>query len=119
MRLKFSHPAEFLNELRQSPPNLEPVLRTTVRHQLDSATGAFRHLTVVATYVRALAGRDDPVPLLVLLERYVGEDWGPGFKESDATRQRTEAILAELRTAASELELEFRPGYYDPSALRP
>jgi hypothetical protein len=41
MKLRFSNPAEFESELRQSPPNAEAVLRLTVRQQLDRTTGSF------------------------------------------------------------------------------
>src|SRR4051794_33248431 len=47
MKVRFTDPDEFVEELRGAPPNAEPVLRATVRYQADRATGAFRRLTVV------------------------------------------------------------------------
>ena len=114
MHLKFSRPEEFIAELRQSPPNAEPVLRTTIRHQLDRQTAAFRHLTVVATYLRVLNGTHGPVSLVVTLESYQGEDWGQGFEGSEQTRRSTQEVLERLRAAASDLGLEFRAGVYEP-----
>ena len=113
MKLRFTNPDEFLTELRQSPPNGEPILRITVRHQLDRTTGAFRHLTVVASYLRLLEDKEKPLALIVSLESYQGEDWGPGFDTSHAARQRAEDLLARLNTTARESNLECRPGLYE------
>lgn len=114
MQLKFSRPEEFLGELRQSPPNVEPVLRATIRHQIDRQTAAFRHLTVVASYLRALNGEHDPIPLVVTLESYQGEDWGQEFQGSEKSRRGTQEVLDRLRSAAQELSLEYRAGIYEP-----
>lgn len=114
MKLRFSDPEEFLNELRRSPPDAEPVLRVTVRHQLDPATRVFRHLTVIATYLRTLDHPSSPVPLAVTLESYQGEDWGSGWETSTHTHRRTGELLSKLRAAAGELGLECRPGVYEP-----
>ena len=114
MRLKFNDPEEFLAELRLSPPNLERVLRASVRRQLDRQTGVFRHLTVTACYLRLLEHPSGPVPLAVSLESYQGEDWGREVEESQQTRRRTEELMAQLRAAARELGLECRPGVYEP-----
>ena len=114
MQLHFNDPDEFLTELRQAPPTLEPVLRLTVRHHLDRQTGVFRHLTVVASFPRVLPGPTGPLPLVVLLESYQGEDWGNGIEESRKTRQRAEILLKRLREAAQELRLECQPGVYHP-----
>jgi hypothetical protein len=114
MRLKFNRPEEFISELRQSPPNAEPVLRATIRHQLDRHTGAFRHLTVIATYLRVLDGTPHPVSLVVTLENYQGEDWGQGVKGSEQTRESAQEVLQRLRAAATELGIECRSGVYEP-----
>jgi len=114
MRVRFHDPGEFLTELRQSPPNVEPVLRLTVRRRVDPGTGVINHLTVVATYLRQLPQGGQPLPLVVLLEAYQGEDWGAGFEDSQQTRDRTQSLLARLRAVAGELSLECRPGVYEP-----
>jgi hypothetical protein len=119
MTLHFKDASEFLAELKQAPPDGEPVLRATVRRQLDRQTRVFAHLTVVASYVRLLARDPVPLPLVVTLETYVGQDWGPEFQASEATRARAKALLDRLATAAEELGLEFRPGVYEPLQLGP
>ena len=114
MKVRFTDPEEFLTELRQAPPDAEPVLRATIRHQTDQQTGAFRHLTVVVTYVRLLPGSAEPMPVVVALESYQGEDWGPGFEGSQQTRQRAAELLDRLSRTARECGLEYRAGIYEP-----
>jgi len=116
MKLRFHDPEEFIAELRQAPPNLEPLLRLTVRRRLDPATGVIHHLSVVASYLRRFSGAPEPLAVVVILEAYQGEDWGDGFEGSRRTRQRLEALLNRLRTITTELGLECRAGVYEPAA---
>jgi hypothetical protein len=113
MKLRFNDPEEFINELRHSPPDGEPVLRVTVRQQLDRHTGAFRHVSVVASYLRLLTEAAHAIPLSVTLVVYVGEDWGPEFEGSQQVRRRADELLARLRAEAHGLSLECRPGVYE------
>jgi len=113
MTVRFNDPEEFINELRQAPPNLEPILRLTVRCRLDTQTGVINHLSVMATYLRFLPGPSGPIPSVVALEAYQGEDWGPHFDCSRKTRHCTQELLARLRSVAGELDLECRSGVYE------
>jgi hypothetical protein len=118
MKLCFHDPDEFIRELREAPPNLEPLLRLTVRRRLDLETGAIHHLSVVATYLRLVTHAPEPLPVVVVLEAYQGEDWGPHFEGSRKTRERLEALLTRLRSVTKEMGLESRPGVYEASTAR-
>lgn len=113
MKLRFNNPDEFLAELQSSPPNSEPILRATIRRQLDRQTGVHRHVTVVASYLRCLAG-DYPLTVVVLLETYQGEDWGREFPVTTTTLDQAKALLDRLQETAVGLRLQFRSGIYEP-----
>jgi len=110
MLLRFSDPEEFVSELRQAPPNAEPVLRLSARRSLDPTTGAFTHVAVIATYLRVLPDGPDPKVVVVALDCYQGEDWGDGFEGSRATGGRADKVLTRLRSAPGKLGLVPRRG---------
>lgn len=113
MELRFNDPDEFLAELRQAPPDAEPVLRLTVRRRLDPHTGAFAHVSVVAGYLRLLPAGSEPLAMPVILEAYQGQDWGAGFEQTRKTLQRAQDLLVRLQSQARDLGLECRPGTYE------
>jgi hypothetical protein len=113
MELRFNDPDEFVAELRHGPPNAELMLRLTVRRRLDAQTGAFAHVSVLATFLRRLPDGPPPTVLVVALEAYQGEDWGPGFEQTRTTLDRAERLLGRLRTEARVMGLEYRPGMYE------
>lgn len=114
LRLLFSGHEEFLSELRERGPNLEPLVRVTVRRTPDASGAPFVHLTLIATYLRRVdeAG-PAPVVAVVRLAEYVGAVW-PGLpdEESRESRARAEALRATVARAAGELGYRVGAGVY-------
>ena len=114
VRVTFSNPDEFLQELLARGPNVEPVLRTTLwwTPHLDGAP--IHDVAVVASYLHRAAA---DVVAVVELQRHVGEVWtgleSPGSRRCRASAR---ALLAVLDSAARDLGLGRASGvYHTPS----
>ena len=124
MKVTFNEPQEFFDELHKRPPNVQLVLRATVRMEPDRNIRPLTHTWVVATYLRVdyRGESQGPLPffvsLVVELRHYVGQQYGAGDVANEqtlATRQRADTLLHALENHASALELEFCPGVYTPT----
>ena len=115
-RLQFSSHAEFLAELRERGPNLEPVVRVTFRKSPDASGAPLYHLTLLATYLRRVdEGGPSPVLAVVRLAEYVGSIW-PGLADEGSceTRERAEELRATIECAVGELGYQAAAGVYEP-----
>jgi hypothetical protein len=115
VRLLFSAHAEFIEELRQRGPNLEPVVRVTFRRSADGSGAPLTHLTLLATYLRLLDGGAGPAPVVavVQLAEYLGSVWvDPTDRESRRCQQRAEHLRAAVVRAAEDLGLRVAGGAY-------
>ena len=115
--VRFSNPEEFLAELRERGPNLEPVVRITFRWTRDESGAPLIHLTLLANYLRWLGQLgDDParaVVSVVHLGRYVGAVWEEGRDEvSDRCRAEADRLRTELAQAAQALGFQVGGGTY-------
>jgi hypothetical protein len=115
LRLLFSSHEEFIRELRDRGPNLEPVVRVTFRKSTDVSGAPLTHLTLLATYLRRVG--DDPgypaVVAVVQLAEYLGSVWiDPTDQESRRCQQRAEELRATMVRAAQELGLTVGAGAY-------
>ena len=114
IRLQFSSHEEFLSELRERGPNLEPVVRVTLRHSPDASGAPFLHLTVLATYLRRI-DEVGPVPVVAVaqLAEYVGTIL-PGLpdEESRETRARADELRATVARVAGALGHATAAGAY-------
>jgi hypothetical protein len=104
--VKFNFEEEFIDELRDHPPNMEPVLRVT-RLYTDSATLPLKHVSVVATYLRDVAG----VIQLVRLDRHVGQLLGQ--HDANGVQDKANALIEQITQAAKAKGLEVRAGIYE------
>ncbi len=111
----FSNPDEFLEELRDRAPNVEPVLRLTFRWTPDQSGAPLSGLWLVANYLR----RVDPGTLaIVRLDHFVGDVWQDiPDAGSEHTRQRAEQLRNKVRQAAEAQGLEVRGGAHLPQLL--
>jgi uncharacterized protein YndB with AHSA1/START domain len=108
--VRFSSPSEFAAELRARGPNVEPVVRLTYRWAAGAGGLPVRHLSVVAGYVRRLAGGTVVVQELV---HHAGDVW-PGIATAGSERARARAEEAHevVARTARELGLEVSAGTY-------
>jgi hypothetical protein len=113
VRVVFSSPDEFLQELRRRGPNVEPLLRLTLRWTRDESGAPIHHLSVVAGYLRRANG----VVTLTSLRHYVGGLWvdapdtAPG-----GVRERAASLRDRIEQEAGDLGLEIAAGAYDTGA---
>lgn len=122
MQIRFTDPCEFLRELRERGPDVEPVVRVTKLLRAYDQLPLAR-LFVVASYLRAAEHRGDTV-LLVVLERFVGDVW-PGHAERNrqilARADTLVSLVAEMTARAAYRPTggapEVRAGYYDDGAV--
>jgi hypothetical protein len=105
MRVRFSDPHEFLEELTQDAP-ASRILRLTFQFQPSAICASVRSMTLVSSYVN---DRNEAVQL----RHFLGEDWGDGFDNSKATHQRGEQAKQLIQTKAKELGLEVRRGVFE------
>lgn len=114
-RVLFSSHEEFLGELRERGPNVEPLVRLTFRRTSDASGAPIVHLTLLATYLRRI-DEAGPVPVVavVQLAEYVGSIW-PGLpdEESRESRERVEELRATVARVAGELGNHIGAGVYD------
>jgi hypothetical protein len=117
VRVAFSSPDEFLHELLARGPNVEPVLRTTLRWQRDSDGAPLHHLSVVATYLRRIAC---DVVAVTELQHYVGPVWSRlDDPASERCRASAQALLAVLESASRDLGVARAPGVYHAQPDQP
>jgi hypothetical protein len=114
IRVTFSSPDEFLQELLARGPNVEPVLRATLRWSPDPQGAPFHDVTVVATYLRRVAA---DLVAVTELRHYVGAVW-TGLDDPGSRRCRAgaRALLAVLDSAARDLGLNRADGVYGTQA---
>jgi hypothetical protein len=114
LRLAFSSPDEFLEELASRGPNLEPVLRVTFRWTRDADGAPVRDLCLVAGYLRRVA---DGLVAVTTLRHPLGAVWEDGAdSRSRAVQERTARLRTRLERAAAALGLEVAPGAYGAAA---
>jgi hypothetical protein len=114
LRLAFSSPDEFLEELARRGPNVEPVLRLTFRWTRDADGAPVRDLCLVAGYLRRVAGG---LVAITTLRHPLGAVWEDGADpQSREVRERAAALRARLERAAAGLGLEVAPGAYGADA---
>lgn len=109
VRVAFSNPGEYLAELRQRGPNLEPLVRVTFRWTADASGAPVSHLTLLASYLRQVG----EVVTVVQLARYVGTVWSGAADQAsqrsvDEAQQRRTLLCRE----AKELGFEVATGAY-------
>lgn len=113
IRVVFSSPDEFLQELRRRGPNVEPLLRLTFRWTRDESGAPIHHLSVVAGYLRRANG----VVTLTSLRHYVGGLWVDALdKAAGGVRERAASLLDRIEQEADDLGLEIAPGAYHTRA---
>ncbi len=121
MYLDFTDPGEFITELEQRPPNVEPVVRL-IHIQRPARVGGgvapFNDLMIEAAYLRRQEGGTDVAPLIVRLRVYCGELWGEGFEKQDAPRlAHANEIGTVIRAAVERAGLTTGGGQYSPRGL--
>ena len=115
LRLLFSSHEDFIEELRERGPNLEPVVRVTYRKRPDAGGAPLTDLTLLATYLRRLDdGAGAPaVVVVVQLAEYLGSLWvDPTDEDSRRCLQRGEHLRAAVVRAAEALGLRVGGGAY-------
>ena len=106
----FSRADEFIQELRDRGPNVEPMVRLTFRWTRDESGAPLTHLTLLANYLRRLDGE---VVSIVHLGQYVGAVWEEGRDErSERYRAEADRLRTLIAQAAGVLGLEVRGGTY-------
>ena len=115
VRIAFSNPGEFLAELRQRGPNLEPLVRVTFRWTADASGAPISHVTLLASYLRQVG----EVVTVVQLVRYVGAVWsGAADEASQRYVDEAQQWRALLTRAAEELGFEVGTGAYVEDGTR-
>ncbi len=115
VRLLFSSHDEFLDELRERGPNLEPVVRVTFRKTAAASGAPLTHLTLLATYLRLIHDGAGPAPVvaMVQLSEYLGSVWiDPTDQESRRCHQRAEHLRAAVVRAVEDAGLRVGAGAY-------
>ncbi|MGD9892258.1 MAG: hypothetical protein AB7G34_17025 [Hyphomicrobiales bacterium] len=115
IRLLFSSHEEFIEELRQRGPNLEPIVRVTFRKSPDSGGVPLTHLTLLATYLRRVDDGTGPaaVVTVVQLAEYPGSLWiDPTDQDSRRCQERADLLRAAVVRAVGELGLRVGGGAY-------
>lgn len=113
LRLLFSSHEEFIEELRERGPNLEPVVRVTFRKSADTSGAPLTHLTLLATYLRLVHDGAAPVVAVVQLSEYLGAVWiDPTDQESRRCQQRAEHLRAAVVRAVEDTGLRAGAGAY-------
>jgi hypothetical protein len=110
LKVAFSQPDEFLDELRARPPDVEPVVRITGLWR-STAHYPLQHLYVVATYLRAAGG----TPRVVELRHYLGQVFAGdpgGHGDPGNARVRAERMRQELAREVERLGLTVAGGEY-------
>jgi hypothetical protein len=114
IRLLFSSDDEFIQELRERGPNVEPLVRVTFK-TADASGAPLTHLTLLATFLRAI---DDgthraQVVTVVQLAEYLGSLWiDPTDEASQRCQERAEHLRAAVVRAVEELGLRVGGGAY-------
>jgi hypothetical protein len=107
-QLIFSQPEEFLDELRELGPNLEPVVRLTREYRM-TRIAPIENLFVVATYLRQVNGH----VLIVTLRTYVGQvvrtHEDPG---TEKVHERARELMDRIGQAARAQGYTVRAGCY-------
>lgn len=97
IRVTFGDPDEFVQEIKERGPNVEPVVRATLRWTPDASGAPFHHLSLVVTYLRRLP---DGVLTLAELRYDIGPVWsGLDHAESRLHRERARQTLAMIDEA--------------------
>jgi hypothetical protein len=115
VRLLFGSHDEFVRELRERGPNLEPVVRVTFRRTADASGGPLTHLTLLASYLRLVDDGNHSVPVVVVVQlaEYLGSLWIDHTDEaSRRCRERAEHLRTAVVRVAEELGLGVGAGAY-------
>src|SRR5262245_17662498 len=118
LRVRFSDPDEWLHELAERPPDLEPVVRITAQFEMTKSY-PLQNLIVVGTYARC-AGPDGRPGLVVELRRYIGQLFAAttGTAESQhdpqGVRARAEELINRLTAECQLLGHATPGGVYEP-----
>ena len=115
VRLVFSNHEEFIQELRERAPTLEPLVRVTFRKTADGSGAPLTHLTLLATYLRLVDDGAGPVAVVVVVQlaEYLGSVWiGRSDPDSQRCQERAERLRAAVVGAAEDLGLQVGAGAY-------
>ena len=115
VRLLFSNHEEFIEELRERGPNLEPLVRVTFRKTAAGGGMPLTHLTLLATYLRLVDGGSGPAVVIavVQLAEYLGSLWiDPSDPDSRRCQARAEQRRDAVVSAAEGLGLRVAAGAY-------
>jgi hypothetical protein len=116
VRVRFTRHTEFIQELRERAPNVEPVVRVAFRKTADGSAAPLTHVTLLATYLRRLDDGTGPATVLAMvrLAEYLGSVWiDPTDQESRRCRERAELARAAVVRAAEGLGLRVGDGAYE------
>jgi hypothetical protein len=118
--VRFSDADEFLAELAERPPDVEPIVRLTRRfipaHSKQYGPLPYSHVQVVATYLRrGLGDADDPLRL-VELTTYCGDRWPHMSGPNEEVDARAERVMALVQARAGQLGYAVAAGVYQPAA---
>jgi hypothetical protein len=107
--VRFSAVDEFVEELKKTRINIEPVLRIT-KVFTQSQTTPLLHVSVEAAVLR-----DTPPIVQCIKFRHECGSTFTGHKDStsEETMQRAESLQKEIEAGAAELGLEVRAGLYE------
>ena len=114
VRLLFSNHEEFIEELRERGPNLEPLIRVTFRRTAAGGGMPLTHLTLLATYLRRVdGGGPAAVMAVVQLAEYLGSLCiDPSDPDSRRCQARAEQRRDAVVSAAEGLGLRVAAGAY-------
>jgi hypothetical protein len=117
LRVRFNDPDEWLHELRERPPDLEPVVRITAQFEMTS-TYPLQNLSVVATYARLAGPIGHPV-MVVELRRYFGQVFAATrpndpHRDPDNVRGRADELMGRLTAECQALGYATPGGVYEP-----
>ena len=105
VRVTFTEPQEFYEELRQDAGAVEhQIVRAFVRRTPPDPGAGMQQVDVVAGYI----ARGQVVELVTVC----GVDWHTGSEADNATEGRAERVRSALGSLCHELQLDLRPGRF-------
>jgi hypothetical protein len=107
--VRFSYEEEFLNELRDRPPNIDLTVRATVGYD-QSGSLPLQNVSVIATYLRDLHG----LVSRVKLQRFFGQIYS--LHETEQCKKvidKAQLLIQKITDEAKAKGLECRAGIYE------